>query len=103
MLIPKNIAIASSPGPLLGSVLGVGLGLVEGEDEDGFGVVVALLLLPGLGAVKPLLLLLGLGVGGGVAEVDGALSAGLGEVVVPWFVPSGAIVVGAGPELLETL
>jgi hypothetical protein len=102
MLIAKNIAIASSPGPLLGSVLGVGLGLVEGEDEDGFGVVVALLLLLGLGAVKPLLLL-GLGAGGGVAEVDGALSAGLGEVVVPWFVPSGAIVVGAGPELLETL
>jgi hypothetical protein len=94
MLIAKNIATACSPGPLLGSVLGVGFGLVE--DEDGLGVVVPLLLLGlgvavplllllfgGLGAVAPLLLLLVFGVGGAVTEVEGAFSAGLGEDVVP--------------------
>jgi hypothetical protein len=83
--VPKNNTIAS-PGPLFGKAVGVGVGVGEGvvffappEDELGGGVGVGL-------------------------EYAGVLVDGLGEgAEAPCFTSLGAMVVGAGPELFETL
>jgi hypothetical protein len=101
-LVPIKIAMIS-PGPLFGKEVGVGVVL---------GAVVPavffVLLEDGLGEV----LLLGVGLGGGVVYEDGGgvlamlgvLLAGLGVVVLfPWLMLCGETVVGAGPELFETL
>jgi hypothetical protein len=91
--------MAVSPGPLFGKEDGVGVdaGVLvpvdcfvpleldpEDEFEDGAGV--------GVPDVAGAFLVVGLGVAGfGVLDL------------VPWFMFSGAIVVGVGPELFDTL
>jgi hypothetical protein len=47
---------------------------------------------------------LGLGDAPGAGEVEGEVGLTVfGALCAPWFVPCGAMVVGVGPELLETL
>jgi hypothetical protein len=95
-VVATNNAIAW-PGPLLGKLLGCGAG---------FAVLLGVLLVPEeLEPGLPDELPLG-GVGEGVPEFAlfgvADLLLGDGLVLVGWLVFCGAIVVGVGPELLDT-